>query len=784
MATITNNLLLQQAWQQATATLQTLAGQPGFKSLLRSAFGNKFTEQNFQRLARQLQLGDFSGLPRIEILTNGELGNAAGGYAIAQNRIYINGDFLTRNADNVTAIADVLLEEIGHSFDRRLNGQLDSAGDEGEIFRLLARGVKLSAAQLQAIKAEDDRATVIIRGQLVSIEQIDLTNGNDNYRGTAGNDAVYGLLGDDTMYGENGSDFLSGNSGNDVLIGDSGPRLGDPGHDTLYGGDGIDYLYGNGGNDYLYGGDGIDYLYGDDGNDIIAGENGNDFLYGNSGDDLLAGSDGNDSLFGSDGNDTFYGGNGNDSLFGSDGNDTFYGESGIDDLRGELGNDSLDAGAGDDALNGGRGDDTLFGDEGNDSLFGEVGNDILYGDLGNDTLDGGAGENQLYGGAGSDLYCVRDGSDMVFENSLLASSIDIVNASISYTLAANLEHLTLTNLAPDALTGTGNDRNNTLTGNSYANTLTGHGGNDSLNGREGADVMTGGSGDDVYFIDNAGDQTIETSTIFTEIDTVNTSVSYTLAVNLEHLTLTNLAPSALIGTGNDRRNILTGNSYANTLTGYGGNDSLNGKEGADVMTGGSGDDVYFVDNAGDQVFETSTIATEIDLVYSYINYTLAANIERLYTVTAVSGTGNALNNTIASLTGSNVNNILSGGSGNDTIDGGLGVDTLTGGVGVDRFILHKASGTDTITDFTAGETLQISGLEFGGNIFGGALAANRFVAGAGLTTANNATQRFIFDTTTRSLYFDIDGNGATAAAQIAVLQGTAPLTAASFTVVS
>jgi len=283
------------------------------------------------------------------------------------------------------------------------------------------------------------------------------------------------------------------------------------------------------------------------------------------------------------------------------------------------------------------------------------------------TLDGGTGADTMVGGTGNDTYIVDNTGDVVTENS--GEGTDTVQASATYTLAANVENLTLTGAS--AINATGNTLDNTLTGNAAANTL---------DGASGADTMVGGAGNDTYVVDNTGDVTTENSNEGT--DTVQASVTYTLAVNVENLTLT--GASAINATGNALDNVLTGNTAANTL---------DGGTGIDTMIGGAGNDTYVVDNTADVTTENSGEGT--DLVLSSVTYTLAANLENL-TLTgasAINGTGNSLANTIT------------GNSGANTLDGGTGADTLIGGIGNDSYVVdnigdvvteNSSEGTDTV----------------------------------------------------------------------------------------
>jgi Ca2+-binding RTX toxin-like protein len=144
----------------------------------------------------------------------------------------------------------------------------------------------------------------------------------------------------------------------------------------------------------------------------------------------------------------------------------------------------------------------------------------------------------------------------------------------------------------------------------------------------------------------------------------------------------NNGPNRLRGT--NANDILRGLGGNDSLLGLAGNDRLDGGAGNDTMVGGAGNDVYLVNSTGDRVTESARGGT--DTVFSSVSFTLGPNVENLVLVGSanISGTGNALNNT---LTGNIGRNVLRGLGGNDLISGGTGTDRLEGGIGNDTYVV-------------------------------------------------------------------------------------------------
>ncbi|MBV5322381.1 MAG: calcium-binding protein, partial [Ilumatobacteraceae bacterium] len=566
---------------------------------------------------------------------------------------------------------------IGNSLDNTLDGGAGNdtmqGGAGNDLYVVDSTGDVVTEA---ATAGTDTVQSSVSYTLSLNVENLKLT-GSDSINGTGNTltNLLLGNSGNNTLNGGAGNDTMQGGEGNDTYIVDSVSDVVtenvDEGTDTVQ--SSVSYTLG----------DNVEHLT-MTGTGAINGT-------GNTVDNLLIGNTGNNILNGGAGNDTMQGGLGNDTYVVDSVSDvvTEAATAGTDMVQSSLISYTL----GENVEN-----LTLMGAEALTGAGNTVAN-LLIGNIGDNTLDGGAGNDTMQGGAGNDLYVVDSSGDVLTEAA--SAGTDTVQSSVSYTLALNVENLTLT--GSDSINGTGNTLANLLLGNS---------GNNTLNGGAGNDTMQGGAGSDTYVVDSVSDVVTENEGEGT--DTVQTSVSYTLVANVENLTLT--GTGAINGTGNTVANLLIGNTGNNILNGIGGNDT---------MQGGLGNDTYVVDSVSDVVTEAALAGT--DTVQSSLSYTLGENVENL-TLTgaeALTATGNMVANL---LIGNSIDNTLDGGAGNDTMQGGAGNDLYVVDSTGDVVTEAATAGTDTVQS-SVSYTLSL-------NVENLTLTGNDSINGTGNTLAN------------------------------------------------
>jgi Ca2+-binding RTX toxin-like protein len=459
---------------------------------------------------------------------------------------------------------------------------VSTPGDEGAIFAALVQGESLDSGTLQALKAEDDHATITVNGEVIQVEQ-------QNFTGTNGNDTITGTSGDDTISPLRGIDTVDGGAGDDLLILDYSSnnysRISDS-----------DYYYSQYFRAYYNSSsyDQVTYsnierfqITGTAVDDRIITGSGNDNIAGGLGDDVISGGDGNNTIDGGEGNDSISTGTGNDNINAGLGNDTINGGDGNNTINGGDGNDTITTGSGNDNITGGLGDDTINAGNGDDILIGGAGNDYINAGFGNDTIDGGDGVDTL----NKDFTNITTG--ITFDTTGVTP---VVPTGTSVT---NIEKFELT-------TGGGNDTIK-LAGRFNDNLNTGAG-NDTITPGLGIDTIDGGAGDDLLILDyssnnyggisspfyyyyNSGSGYFQANYNTSSYD----SVTYS---NIERLQITGTVfyDSIYTGSGNDNiagglgDDYISGGDGNNTIDGGDGNDNITTGIGNDNITGGLGSD--------------------------------------------------------------------------------------------------------------------------------------------------------------------------------------------------
>ena len=157
--------LIEALWllEQRLAALSS--NQDAFNDLLQQVFG---VQSSTNTADLQATIGG-SGLEiDLQIVDATSIDGLNAAYTSAapdgNERIYLSASWL--ELATPAQIEAVLLEELGHAIDHRLNGRNDSTGDEGAIFSALLRHQTPDPAAFQ----ENDQRTLNINGLAVAVE--------------------------------------------------------------------------------------------------------------------------------------------------------------------------------------------------------------------------------------------------------------------------------------------------------------------------------------------------------------------------------------------------------------------------------------------------------------------------------------------------------------------------------------------------------------------------------------------------------------------------------------
>jgi len=315
-------------------------------------------------------------------------------------------------------------------------------------------------------------------------------------------------------------------------------------------------------------------------------------------------------------------------------------------------------------------------------------------------------------------------------------------------------------------------------------TVYGNGGNDLLIGHGGADYLDGGEGDDIFVIGGFGSGVQGTTS---KADDGN---------------------KEWIATG-AKHDVIVGGDGVDTLritTGIGANTKANGT----VVLNNDNFKSMEVVQVGGTVGRLNVENTDLQLLNDHYYFKANGTVADLSNT--LGNNGGTINNVVVDASGLTTNGLRFEGNANqqtfigtskaDVFVGNGGNDTLTGGGGADTFVFGKVyeqvvtgsstsvqtytntafnlTGVDTITDFTRGTDKIELHLDQYSQLAGFNSSMLR-VNSTG--TAQDANDYLVYNTTTKTLSYDADGNGSGAKVDIAILTGVNTLSTSDFVIV-
>ncbi len=571
-------------------------------------------------------------------------------------------------------------------------------------------------------EGEDD-VTIAIT-DLLNIETIDGTDGDDELVGGDIDNTINGFAGDDRLDGNGGDDVLNGGDGNDQLYGDDGDdilNLGAGEHGYASTGEGDDTVdasqtqypavnIGAGSTNII--GNLPDFRNGDAG--ILLGYWD---LYGVGGIEVTIGADGTGTSISGDGTVTasFTGANG---VLGSQDDDTINGSDyeHYEAFAGYLGDDVINAGGGFDELrldweeNEASHDDIAVQGANVNLATGVVldavggtdtvsGFEAVRGTSMDDTLTVGANNEEFIRFRGldgadtfnghADSYDIADYRDDADYGGLSGITVDLAAG----TIVDGFEN-TDTVSSIDRVLGT--EFSDSMTGGTEDVWFFGYGGDDALTGGSGNDVLVGGSGsntldggegeDDVAYFDTSFDdatltQNDDGTVTVTGTDLQSDEAFEDTVSNIEFLMFEDESLSLA--------QVESNTSSGDDTVGVGSGST----DGDDVIETGGGDDVVNAGEGDDQIFDTTGDDEINGGAGNDVGVSLSGNNSFNEDDTGTSATDPRT-----------LNDFYCGGYGDDTFNAGDGHDLLIGDVGSPYYF-----GDDTMNGGTGDDIMQGAG---------------------------------------------------------------------------
>ena len=410
---------------------------------------------------------------------------------------------------------------------------------------------------------------------------------------------------------------------------------------------------------------------------------------------------------------------------------------------------------GNDLINGTYRKELILGLGGDDTIFGAGADDRLEGNEGDDQLDGGTGDDILTGGRGDDII---DGGTNTLA---IINPFNRENDVAVYSANRSEYSIDTQTIGGIGIIGIGEETVTTVT---HLN-----------NGIDGIDTLT--NIEILQFADGAIPLSSDDGIIDGLLNFFGGSANDNIVGNILANVLRGEGGNDFLS-GRDGNDTLKGNDGNDKLFGEGENDLLQGFIGSDILEGGGGNDRLY-GNEGSDIFRGGS---GNDILSGGAGFGRDKLKGQDGNDSIAGGGGDDLlqggkNDDL--LFGNGNNDILFGDEGNDRLDGGSGQDTLSGGAGQDEFVFVSSSQSqDEITDFTIqDDTLLFKANQFAGISTLGMISSDMLTIGS---SANDSSDRFIYNAGTGDLFYDSDGTGNSQQTKLAKLDAGLALTRSDF----
>ncbi len=186
---ITNNLEV--SLQSAYNNLIDFSQTDNFLSQVTPIFGENITANTFQEVIEKWESDDLDEMLGIQFVSSLDemlgiqfvssqaMEGANGAFSAETSTIYLSSEYFSQdfsNPDILTGATEIILEEVGHFIDTKINPDGDTPGDEGEIFAATILEFPLTDKDKQLINLEEDSGFVSIDGKQIAIEKNSNTN--------------------------------------------------------------------------------------------------------------------------------------------------------------------------------------------------------------------------------------------------------------------------------------------------------------------------------------------------------------------------------------------------------------------------------------------------------------------------------------------------------------------------------------------------------------------------------------------------------------------------------